>query len=85
MPRYFFATRVGDDLLPDPEGRELPDADAAWETARALIGTVLRESAASSRLLSAILEVTDEAGEIVFEFPFAEAIPPDAAPGGTLH
>ncbi|ACL59430.1 DUF6894 family protein [Methylobacterium nodulans] len=85
MPRYFFATRVGADLLPDPEGRTLRDADEAWEVARNLIREVLRESGPTSRLLSAILEVTDEAGEIVFEFPFSEAVVPPGEPGGTLH
>jgi hypothetical protein len=33
MPRYFFATRVGEDLLPDPDGRVLRDPDEAWEVA----------------------------------------------------
>ncbi|WP_018260517.1 DUF6894 family protein [Methylobacterium sp. WSM2598] len=85
MPRYFFATRVGEDLLPDRDGRVLRDADEAWEVARALIREVLRESAASSRLLSASLEVTDETGLVLFEFPFAEALDPGSGPDGTLH
>ncbi|MGY2048721.1 DUF6894 family protein [Methylobacterium sp. JK268] len=85
MPRYFFATRVGDDRLPDPDGRVLRDPDEAWEVARVLIREILRDSAASSRLLSASLEVTDETGLVIFEFPFAEAIEPGGTPGDTLH
>src|SRR3954470_19951189 len=31
MPRYFFNTRIGDELISDPEGEELPNPDRAWE------------------------------------------------------
>ncbi|MFE1598457.1 DUF6894 family protein [Methylobacterium sp. ID0610] len=85
MPRYYFATRVGEDLVPDPDGRVLRDADEAWAAARDLIRALLRESGPTSRLFSAILEVTDEAGEIVFEFPFPEALDPQGESGGRLH
>ena len=85
MPRYFFATRVGEDLLPDPDGRVLRDPDEAWTVARATIRQALRESADTSRLLAATLEVTDEGGEIVFEFPFAEAVEAPPGEAGTLH
>lgn len=74
MPRYFFNTRIGNDLIPDPEGEELRDADHAWEVARAMIRQLLREGNEQPHLLSAHLEVTDEAGEVVLEFPFSEAI-----------
>ena len=37
MPRYFFNTRIGDDLIPDVEGEELRDPDHAWEVAKAMI------------------------------------------------
>lgn len=85
MPRYFFKTQVGEVLIDDPSGTELPDADRAWEAARDTILTTLRESPDSTRLLTAILVVTDEEGEIVLEFPFAEAIPPEASAGQALH
>jgi hypothetical protein len=74
MPRYFFNTRIGDQLISDPEGEELRDPDRAWEIARAMIGELLKTEGAKSDLLNAILEVTDDDGEIVLEFPFAEAI-----------
>jgi Domain of unknown function (DUF6894) len=74
MPRYFFNTRIGNDLIPDPEGEELRDPDHAWEVARAMIRQLLREGNEQPHLLSAHLEVTDEAGEVVLEFPFSEAI-----------
>ncbi len=79
MPRYFFNTRIGSDLIQDTEGEDLRDPDQAWETARALIRQLLQEEGEQASLLTAVLEVTDEAGEIVLEFPFSEAliVPPD--------
>jgi hypothetical protein len=77
VPRYFFNTRIDDELIADPEGQDLRDPDSAWEMARAMIRALLKSEGAGSGLLKAILEVTDQDGEIVLEFPFAEAILPD--------
>ena len=79
MPRYFFNTRIGDDLIPDSEGAELRDPDHAWEVARTTIRQLLKTEGSQAAVLNAILEVTDDEGEIVLEFPFAEAVlgPPD--------
>ena len=74
MPRYYFNTHVGDELISDPEGEELRDLDRAWEVARAMIRELLKTEGAERGLLSAVLEVTDDEGEVVLEFPFAEAI-----------
>ena len=73
MPRYFFNTRIGDELITDPEGEELRHPDRAWEVARAMIQELLKTEDAEG-LLRATLEVTDDQGEIVLEFPFAEAL-----------
>jgi hypothetical protein len=73
MPRFFFNTRIGDELIADPEGEELRDPDRAWEVARAMIQELLRTEGAEG-LLRAVLEVTDDEGEIVLEFPFTEAL-----------
>ncbi len=80
MPRYYFNTRIGDELISDPDGEVLVDPDRAWEMARAMIRELLKTDGADGALLSAIIEVTDDDGEIVLEFPFAEAILD--APGG---
>jgi hypothetical protein len=82
MPRYFFNTRIGDDLISDPEGVELRDPDHAWEMARAMIAEILQDQGEQMNLLTASLEVTDERGEIVLEFPFSEALiaPPKVPP-----
>jgi hypothetical protein len=74
MPRYYFHTRIGDELIADPEGEELRNPDRAWEMARAMILELLRSEGADERLLNATVEVTDDDGEIVLEFPFAEAL-----------
>jgi hypothetical protein len=82
MPRYFFNTRIGDDLIPDPDGVELRDPDQAGEMARTMIQEILRDQRDQPNLLTASLEVTDERGEVVLEFPFTEALlaPPEDPP-----
>ncbi len=74
MPRYFFNTHIGDELISDPEGEELRDLDRAWEVAQAMIRELLKTEGAERGLLSAVLQVTDDEGETVLEFPFAEAM-----------
>jgi hypothetical protein len=74
MPRYFFNTRIGNELIDDPEGDELRNLDRAWEVARAMILELLKTEGAQPDLLNAVIEVTDDDGEILLEFPFAEAL-----------
>ena len=74
MPRYFFNTRIGADLIPDVEGDLLRDADHAWEVARAMIQELLEDQGEQPNILTASLVVTDQKGEVVLEFPFSEAL-----------
>ncbi len=83
MPRYFFHTRIGDDLVNDPAGVDLRDPDHAWELARAMIRELLAAEGHQRHLMSASLEVTDITGEIVLEFPFSEALVGIAEPEPT--
>ena len=76
MPRYYFNTRIGDELISDPDGEVLVDPDRAWEMARAMIRELLKTDGADGALLSAIIEVTDDDGEIVLIKDLA--IPADA-------
>ena len=85
MPRYFFNTRFGNELLLDPEGEELRDPDHAWNVARTTVREILASEGEQANLLGAIMEVTDADGEIVFEFPFAEAIVERAEDSETKH
>ncbi|ABE40695.1 DUF6894 family protein [Rhodopseudomonas pseudopalustris] len=74
MPRYYFNTRIGEELIPDPEGEDLRDADHAWQVARATIKEIIKTEAAQVDLIRASLEVTDEEGDVVLDFPFSEAL-----------
>jgi hypothetical protein len=74
MPRYYFNTRIGDELIADPDGEELRNPDRAWEIARAMIQELLKTEDPQGALLKATIEVTDDEGDIVLEFPFVEAI-----------
>jgi Domain of unknown function (DUF6894) len=74
MPRYFFNTRIGDELIKDPDGEQLRDPDHAWEIAQAMVLELLRSEGTSPTLLSAVIEVTDDDGGVVLEFPVSEAI-----------
>jgi hypothetical protein len=85
MPRYFFNTRIGRELILDPEGEELRDPDHAWNVARTTIREILKTEGGEAGLLNAILEVTGDDGEIVLEFPFTEAILDGSEDSGTMH
>jgi hypothetical protein len=85
MPRYFFNTRIGDDLISDSKGAELRDPDHAWEVARTMILEILRDQRGQPNLLAATLEVTDEQGELVLELPFSEALIPSPDETPTKH
>ncbi len=88
MPRYFFHAHVGEDVIVDPDGREMANADEAWEAARVLALQLLQGAASDPDLLKAVLFVSDDASELVLEFPLTEALTAEQIPqegGGTLH
>jgi hypothetical protein len=85
MPRYFFNTRIGNELILDSEGEVLRDPDQAWHVARTTIREILKTDGEQHSILNAVLEVTDAAGEIVLEFPFTEAILDPARRSSTRH
>ncbi len=74
MPRYFFNTRIGGELIVDPDGEDLRNPDHAWEVARQMILEVLKSEGTQPALLEAVIEVTDADGEIVLQVPFSEAL-----------
>ena len=85
MPRYFFNTRIGDELIVDPDGEDLRNPDRAWEVARQMILEVLKSEGTQPALMEAVIEVTDVDGEIVLEFPFTEALIDMPAQSATKH
>ena len=79
MPRYFFHLRCRGKEVRDHAGADFSDPDQAWEAAYAAARDLMRsEPAADVNWLTCLFEVTDAAGEIVFELPFSEAV--DSAP-----
>jgi hypothetical protein len=75
MPRYFFHLVLDGTTLPDPEGQELRDADEAWDAARAAAINLMDTSFERAvNWLNCLFEVRDEAGEVVLELPFREAV-----------
>lgn len=85
MPRYFFNTRIGDELIVDPDGEDLRNPDHAWEVARQMILEVVKSEGTQRALLEAAIEVTDVDGEIVLEFPFSEALLDMPSQSATRH
>jgi hypothetical protein len=77
--------RIGGELIRDPEGEELRDPDHAWHVARTTIREILKTGGDQGLILTAIVEVTGEEGEIVLEFPFAEAIIDRSEESSTKH
>ncbi|KLK90617.1 hypothetical protein AA309_24565 [Microvirga vignae] len=75
MPRYFFNVHIGTDVIEDPEGQDLRDADQAWELAKAMAKGLMSTSF-EKPINWAVSHITvrDDLDEIVLEFPFIEAI-----------
>ena len=75
MARYFFNIRIGTDYVVDPEGTDLAGVDAARaeaiKDARHLMSkSILGGVDVSGR----VFEICDEAGRVVLEVPFTDAI-----------
>jgi len=64
MPRYYFHVREGATLTRDVCGRELPDAEAAWEEAIATGRALLGERSGG---LHRTIEIADATGYVVDE------------------
>lgn len=60
MPRYYFDTRDGDIFIPDVDGAELPDLDAAKRVAAASLAELARDLIPSSERRVLTVEVRDE-------------------------
>ena len=71
MARYFIHVRNGSELIPDPEGVDLPNLDSAADEWRRVVREVLNEDAFRSELgADRQLEITDEQGRLVLLIPF---------------
>jgi hypothetical protein len=92
MPRYFFNYRTDDELVRDPEGRELDDLEAAEHSAaelgRAIVDRALSQG--EDPQLPRSIEITDARGHDLLYVVFWAA-PGSSGMGGlgwtppTLH
>lgn len=75
MPDYFFHLRDGEDVLLDPDGRQMDTIDAitaaALLEARAIIG---EEARAGAIALDKRIDVEDASGTIVHSLHFVDAV-----------
>jgi hypothetical protein len=75
MPRYYFHVSLEGVVLPDDEGQDLPDADAAWESARsAALDLMKADLGRPVNWFNCYFKVTNSNEEVVLELPFAEAV-----------
>ena len=73
MPRYFFHLHAGEGRAnPDQTGQHLPDPEAALEVAGRIARQLLTWNLEPVRWLDYHLQVTDEAGQIVYGLPLTE-------------
>jgi predicted O-methyltransferase YrrM len=75
MPRYFLHIRDGDELIPDEEGSDLPDLDAAREEAIQGARDILAEKIRTGDPLDGEkIEICDAQGHVLAVIPFRSMI-----------
>jgi hypothetical protein len=85
MPRYYFHLRDGEDILLDPEGRELNHPGAYEQMALNEARAIISDDAKAGRIeLRHRIEVEDEAGSPVHRLHFHDAIEIVLPGGSTL-
>lgn len=65
MPRSHFHVRDGDRLIPDPDGGDLPDLDAAWAVAAAALRRAAVAHGAAKAASGRRFEIADGAGRVL--------------------
>jgi len=75
MPRYRFNLHLESHVIRDRDGQQVSGPDTAWEFAGALARKLMQASVVQpSSWLNCFFEVTDEAGRVVIDYPFARAL-----------
>ena len=79
MPQFYFNVRASTDFIKDPEGSDLLDLSAARDEAIENARHAMSQAMLQGRDISRrnIVEICDEAGKILLQVPFAEAILPE--------
>jgi hypothetical protein len=81
MPRYFFDVHIGSDVLSDPDGQDLRDADQVWEVAKAMAQGLMNTTFERPvNWAASHITVKDDLDEIVLELPFLKTIQIDERP-----
>jgi hypothetical protein len=82
LPLYYFNLSFGERILPDEEGIELADREAAREEAHAVIRDLAKREN-RRRWASWFVDVTDEQGSFLrlpIGYPALEVLPQDGRP-----
>lgn len=75
MPTYYFHLRDGEDVLLDPDGRELASSDKIPDIAMWEARSIISSDALSGRIeLDQRIDVEDSAGVLIHRLPFCDAI-----------
>jgi hypothetical protein len=75
MPHYRFNLHLEDQVLRDREGQYFSGPDTIWDVAQSLASELIDTSIVQpSNWLKCHLEVVDDQGAVVVDFPFTEAI-----------
>ena len=76
MRRFYFHVRMGDELIPDEEGRDLPDLSAALREAQLAARELLADAikAGKDHVPDAFV-IADEAGRSVGTVALATVLP----------
>ena len=87
MPRYYFDVREGPRLIPDLEGLEFDDLDAAEREAAEAAAAMGRDPLPKSGAREVTVEVRDEHGQrvrtVTVSMHVDRGAPPPIAPGGS--
>ena len=80
MALFFLHIRNGDQLIPDPDGAELADLDAARAEARRATQELVNEGLVTRRTApSQSIEIWDDAGNQLEVVPIEDVLGPHAA------
>jgi hypothetical protein len=75
MPRFYFHVCNGTGFVPDEEGQELPDVDAARREAVRSARSIMASDVQRGMLdLSSFIEIEDEAHQLLLTLGFQEAV-----------
>jgi hypothetical protein len=75
MPRYFFDICDSDSRIPDDEGTECADLNAALREAEASARDLVKQYVDGGRPISSThIAIRDEAGEVKLRWPLAGAL-----------